>query len=616
MPSVAFSGIEAIHKATISKHRGVKPSKATLVVRAQGTAPPSIGTLTLTDTNASEAWQEAAIAWAQRRHITNTSPHLVSVIVSDRRWKWAQQTISGVYNTRLDDGSVATTNKKSVRELITVIFQAMGETVDASAAPNDLYPFTSWTGTRCHLAIHRLLSQVGCTIALNYQTNQAVVSKRGTGAQLPQTGTEIEPPLTLTVGPAPSKLKLECAPVVVQSKIKLEAVGIDTDGSIKRIDDLSYKPTDWTTEWPLDFSGVTDEAHRALAQQSVWRIWAIKEFAEGGLSIPELTGVSITKPTQLLPLRERLLETDKDHNDVQRQNFPYLEGTAVYTDTGTEPERCNVKFTILYDQGLVITESPVFTLTASGISEPSLYLTVAHHVRDATTDGLVTYSKEKNLGPGNSTISDSVPELTRTIIRLYSGTSPSTTTDNKATVDAEADKYLDAMQVRYAPVDAPSSMRYRGFTFPTIDGAIAQVVHRMYGGKAETDVSRGYEDDAFSPSERQRESDLADVRGLSVGGNLTTTSPYSGVQKFVTHAGEGRITGTLSALGSQTCRIWVDIGGTMTDTGIDITVWDRLMGSTATMTDKWRVQWEWRIDKYVVIAAACESDTSSTVWGT
>ena len=92
--------------------------------------------------------------------------------------------------------------------------------------------------------------------------------------------------------------------------------------------------------------------------------------------------------------------------------------------------------------------------------------------------------------------------------------------------------------------------------------------------------------------------------------------PHSGISQFVVHAGEGRITGTLSPLSSQTCRIWVDIGGTMTDTGIDITVWDRLMGSTATMTDKWRVQWEWRIDKYVVIAAACEADTSSTVWGT
>ena len=72
--------------------------------------------------------------------------------------------------------------------------------------------------------------------------------------------------------------------------------------------------------------------------------------------------------------------------------------------------------------------------------------------------------------------------------------------------------------------------------------------------------------------------------------------PHSGISQFVVHAGEGRITGTLSPLSSQTCRIWVDIGGTM--------------------TDKWRVQWEWRIDKYVVIAAACEADTSSTVWGT
>lgn len=616
MPSIAFTGIAAIHKAIVSKHRGVKPSKATLICRAQGSSPPSIGTLTLSDGNASESWQEAAIAWAQRRHITNTSPHLVSVIVADRRWRWRQKTISGVYNTRLDDGTVSETNKKSVQELITVIFQAMGESVDASAAPNDMYPAVNWSGTRCDKAIHKLLKLVGCEIAIDYQSNQTRVYRRGTGGQLPATGTEIEPPLTVTNGPLPGTLRVDCAPVLVQSKIKLEPVGIDTDGSLKRIEDLSYKPTGgWTEEWPLDFAGITDETNRALAQQSVWRLWAIKEFAEGGLSIPQITGFAITKPTQLLPLRERLLETDKDHNDVQRQNFPYLEGATVYTDTDTTPARYNGKFDIIYDQGIVITESPVFKLTSAGISEPTLYITVAHHIRDANTDGLVSYFRDRTIGVG-STITDSVPEFVRTIIRLYEGTSPSTVTDNKSTLDAEADKYLDAMQVRYAPVDAPSSMRYRGFTFPTLDGAIAQVVHRMYGGKAETDASRGYEDDVFSPSERQRESDLAFQESKTERIWPSQPIPYSGISKFLVHAGDGRITGTLSALGSQTCRIWVRIGGTMTNTGIDITVHDTLLKAGSTLTDKWRVIWEWRNDRYVVAGAACQADTSATVWGT
>lgn len=512
MPTVAFTGIAAIHKATIVKSRGVRPSKATLVCSIQGSAPPSIGTLTIADGNSSESWQEAAIAWAQRRHITNTSPHLVSVVVADRRWKWAQQTISGVYNTRLDDGTVSTTNKKSVQELINVIFQAMGETVDSSAAPNDLYPFVNWTGTRCDKAIHKLLTLVGCGIVIDYQTNQAKVYKRGTGALLPATGTEIEPSVTLTTGPSPSKLRVECGPVLIQSKIKLQAIAKQKDGAIKLVNDVDYKPTaGWANEWPMDFAGVTDETDRALARETVWRWFAIKEFAEGGMSIPQLFGVSVTKPTQLLPLRERLLEADNDHNSVQRQNFPYIEGDFWYkADDGTNSshKRYSGKFHLLLDVGIVIFENPVFKLTSGDIEEPVLYLTVSHYVRDANTDGLIYYYRDRSIGPGSSTISESVPELTRTIARIYTNTSPSSVIDNQATVDAESDKYLDAMQVRYAPVDPPTAMRYRGFVFPTLDGAIAQVVHRMYGGKAETDVSRGYEDDVFSPSERQREAGL------------------------------------------------------------------------------------------------------------
>jgi hypothetical protein len=616
MPTVAFSGIEAIHKSTITKVRGVKPSKAALICKIQGSAPPLIGTLTLTDGNGGETWQDAAILHGVRRHISNTSPHLVSVTVADRRWKWAKQTISGVYNTRLDDGTVSTTNKKSVKELIEAIFQAMGETVDAAAAPNDLYPPVNWSSERCHRAIHRLLTAVGCTISINYQTNQAVVSKRGAGQALPQTGTEIEPPVVMPSGPAPSKLKAIGAPVLVQSKFKLEAVGIDSDGAWKKVDDLSYKPSGgWADEWPMGFTGVSSASNRALAQATVWRCFAIKEFVEGGFSIPQLP-ITFSKITQFLPLRQRLLEADKDQNDVQRQNVPVLEGDYWFKSDGAGTVNYIGGWKILdYDYGIVWCETPTFKISSGEIVAPDLYLTVAHHVRDAN-DGLLYYDKEKQLVAGTATISDAVPELLRTIIRQYSGTSLTGVIDNKSTVDAEADKYLDAMQVRYAPVEPPSSMRYRGFVFPTLDGALAQVTHRFYGGKAETDVSRHYEDDVFFPPESQRdpyaEPSVAN-KGLV---ELLARSPASNIGKTAAHSLWGRISGTIDALGSGTLRIWRESSGTMTDSSVDITVYDRLLATGETWTDKWRVRVEWDSDRYYIVAAACAADSSSTVWGT
>lgn len=614
---ISFTGITSIEKATVVKGRGVKPALATLTCLPQATLPPTSGQLVITDGTNQEVWQDAAVLYANRKHVSQadiyrTKGHKISVQVADRRWRWSQRTISGVYNTRLDDGTVSATNKKSVQELVTIIFQALGETVDASAVPADLYPPINWVAERCDRALQRLLTSVGCEIALNYGSNQAVAYNRGTGAQLPANGREMEPPVVMTAGPAPDKLKIAGGPVLVQSKIKLEAVGLDTDGSIKRINDLSYKPAaGWGLVWPLDFEDVSNATGNALARQTVWKWWAIKEFANGGLSIPQIS-TAITKPTQLLPLRERLLEADADHNSVQRQNFPYLEGTSIYTDT--THARFTGGFRILYDQGIVVTDDPVFTLTSSGISEPSMYLTVAHHVRDATTDGLVVYDRERSLGAGNSEVTEVVPELFRTITRLYSGTGQTSVTDNKATVDAEADKYLNAMQTRYAPVDPPRAMMYRSITLADLDGAIAQVKHVLGSGEAHTVISRNYEDDVFSPSERQRALVMSMVAVPNP--NLSTPSPRSGAPQNIVHVGDGRVTGTLSKLGSQTCRIWVRISGTMTDTGIDITVHDTLLKTAATLTDKWRVVWEWRNDRYVVVGAACQADTSSTVWGT
>lgn len=511
MPSIGFTGIAVVEKATVVKSRGVTPAKANLTCQLQGSAPPLIGQLAMSDGNASEVWQDAAITHAVRRHVTKTKGHLVSVTVADRRWKWSQSIVSGVYNTRLDDGTISPANKKSVQELFGLIFQALGDTVDASGAPANLYPAVTWIGQRCDRAMQQLLKLSGCDIVLDYQLNVARVVRRGSGAFLPANGQEIEPPLTLTNGPVPGNLLVAGLPVVVQSKIKLQEVGIDKDGTIKLVDQLTYKPSGgWGNEWPLDFAGVSDEADRALARQTVWRWFAIKEFAEGGLAIPQLPGIAISKPTQLLPLRERLLETDKDHNDVPRQNFPYLEGDFWYkADDGStsDHQRYTGKFRILYDLGIVVTETPVFKFTSGKVEAPALYLTCAHHVRDPQTDGLVLYSRQRSLGGGSTTVTEQ-PPLLRSIIRLYSKTSPSSVQDNLADVNAEADAYLDAMQVQHAPTDPPGAMQYRGFVFPSLDGAIAQVKHVFGGGGAYTIVSRHCEDDAYSPSQRQREAAL------------------------------------------------------------------------------------------------------------
>jgi hypothetical protein len=507
--SIGFSGIQGVEKATVAKIRGARPSVATLLCTIQGSQPPSIGQLLIADGGFQEIWQDAAIVAANRRHLGKSKGHRISVQVADRRWRWSQKTISGVYNTRLDDGKVSETNKKSVQELVNIIFSALGELADTSALPGDLYPPVTWVAKPCSEALDEITKSVGCGIVLDYATNTARAYVRGQGAAIPANGREVEPFVTMTNGPAPSSLRLDGGAILVQSKIKLQAIAIDKDGPFKKVDDVGYKPTaGWGNEWPGDFAGVSDEGDRALARQSMWRYFALKEFADGTLSIPELPNVQISKPSQLLPLRERLLEADKDQNDIQRQNLPYIEGDFWYkADDGSNSDhkRYPGKFRVLWDLGIVIFDTPVFKITDGDIAEPELFLTVAHYVRDATTDGLVYYSWQRMLGPGNNEIAEARPEVFKTVIQQYDKTSRTGAITNFQEADTEANKYLDAMQRKYAPVEPPTAMQYRGIVLQQLDGAIAQVKHTLSGGELQTVISRNYEDDVHTPSERLRE---------------------------------------------------------------------------------------------------------------
>lgn len=80
--------------------------------------------------------------------------------------------------------------------------------------------------------------------------------------------------------------------------------------------------------------------------------------------------------------------------------------------------------------------------------------------------------------------------------------------------------------------------------------------------------------------------------------------------------GWARLSGDLTPLGNATARVWNDVGDTMTDTGLDITVYDRLSGADD-LLEKTRFRWELdpTTGKYYVTVPACDPDTSSTVWG-
>ena len=84
--------------------------------------------------------------------------------------------------------------------------------------------------------------------------------------------------------------------------------------------------------------------------------------------------------------------------------------------------------------------------------------------------------------------------------------------------------------------------------------------------------------------------------------------------------GWARLVSDLNALSSTTATVWCDtsVSNTMVNTTVVITVHDRLLTAGAAIATLTRVRWVLnpRTAKRYVVSAACEVDTSSTVWGT
>ena len=80
--------------------------------------------------------------------------------------------------------------------------------------------------------------------------------------------------------------------------------------------------------------------------------------------------------------------------------------------------------------------------------------------------------------------------------------------------------------------------------------------------------------------------------------------------------GWARLSAELTALGNVTARVWFDVAGTMTDSGFNITVYDRLLGDALPALTRVRWVYDPRKAKRYVTEHACDPDTSSTIWGT
>lgn len=504
--TATFPGFDDILRAEMLFSRGASPSSC-LVRVPPGEIAASTGTLTLDDGDGgSVSWTNAAVNRATVRHEHGVSGSRMSVQILDRRWKWRDQEIEGEYNRRLPNGTLVTATRKNARQLATILLTAMGETgVDVTAVPASVFPLADWKCAVPALELERLASSVGCTIVLG-RDDKVRICKLGQGASLPVNDNLAYEPAVVTPSRKPAKIRVCMGDVVWQCKWKLEAVGRETNGEIRRIDQLSYRPSaGWGGQWWCQFPDVS-VADKPAALESVWRWYRIVTLAEGGLT-PRLFPQTVQSIDQHLPLMASLLAPVTMPGGGQAATTAFVEGqfwtqgdTATNCPAGT---RYPGDFKLVGEQGIVQFPYPMFRFQSGAIVPADIYLTATCRVR-LNAGGYATYGYDRNINGGTAPVHlIRHPELSTGVIQNYSGSSVTGTTTNRTASDAEAAAYATAIASQYS--GQWQDHTYLGFEPIDLDGAVAQAQFTVNSGLAcSSRFSRMHEFSPFAADAAQR----------------------------------------------------------------------------------------------------------------
>lgn len=549
-----FPGVDQVVSARYSLEHGVTPSVATLEIAPQPGFTGEGGPLTFVFGQTTLIFPECKVDSASFER--NGEGAIWRLRLLDRRWRWAFGSISGAYNLRHETGEVVralgpaapliAATERTPQQLAILCLQAMGE-VSYSVAdlPNDTRPLVEWDYDNPAQMLAELCDALDCRVVLQLD-GLVALRRRGLGLPLPAAVELIERSLTIDPPERPDFITVVTGRVRHQVDLILEAVGLDRDGAIKKLDDLSYKPTapyapnGWSDIDLETFSGIADAKFAELARRSVFRWYrVVTPFTLVGWDNRSRAFVQqvIAHPLEIELLDEQL---DVVTDDGLAKNRPaaiwgiWFDGglqfanvaselrvIADFADDYAKKTIYPGEFRIDSGQGLVKFARRVYRLDAE--SRPAaarLILRTSVLTRDRDRRAWSRYERTRFLGgafatqprvarrddllPGIATRYDPAP--------IPPGVNPndpsrqpliSGFTHNGVAVDQAADRYLDAIEHEYQG-DLPESASYAGLLLISPDGAIQQVAWSIGPEGVTTQVSRNQEISVRSLSYAER----------------------------------------------------------------------------------------------------------------
>lgn len=298
--TVRWPGLRDCLSASYTCSHGASPGVITVEAPAQSAAALAAeGDLVFGDgVNPSLVFRGCRLVSAQANPLSGR----MTLHFYDRRWRWRFGGISGYYNQQDpypdprppgDFLAVPGQNpflpgtERTPRELLELCAAALGETALAfGAVPNDARPPIDWSGVRPSDAMQSVADQVGCRLIFQPVRDGVAVAPPAPPSAvvvLPDAPI-VEESQSVEAATPPSAITVLGGAILLGDYWRLEYVGLEADGRVVPIDQLSYRPPrGW---WPYvpgyghwmdcvkgDSENV--EQSQALAKQFVWRTFRL-----------------------------------------------------------------------------------------------------------------------------------------------------------------------------------------------------------------------------------------------------------------------------------------------------------------------------------------------------
>ncbi len=467
-----FPGLTGIRKASYTLTHGVSPSVALVELTPQDITNIH-GIMIFSSPHTIVFPGSKIIASTVRK---SGAGWVMVVKIADRRWKFETGEISGVFNLRKEDESIDSDTEKTPQQIAKLCFESMQEVLfDISALPNLSRPEMILEHENPAQVLSGLCDDLGCRVVLGTD-NRMRVLRAGVGRSLP-TASIMSPAFSTDIPDIPDSIKVVAGKTRFQSRWTLQAVGEETDGSIKPVDDLSYKPADgWEKDYPDLWVKVLEEGFGenawTLAKKTVYRWYRITTT----------TSIETITRKQALPIESALLEVYTDDDGQVRAQDAIVRGaywklTSNIEDTDSESSYTG-NFSINTKEGIVQLSEPVSKKPdpTLGAGPAELTLEVAYSAQNETTKAWDRFELSTTLvipARGTGPLILKRDEIVRTHRSTYDANGNFTGVESDTPID-EMVNVLGAKLDEFQVVQAFTA-DYPGIRNISPDGAIRQV---------------------------------------------------------------------------------------------------------------------------------------------